>query len=188
VPHQQDHWGTLPVRSFFPGAKIAMNGTSDWELFSAELKNRMKKPTTRPVALVYFFLGVLVIGGLSTWTAMIDVASGGTTTTAELGASLSAYVLAITVTACGDAWLDKTMPHWLKYVLFMLAAVYWFAALNPSSQWIAGAHGRVHVGGLLLAVVPMCALWWMLNGSDTRFAIDPDPQNAAGGNPLQSIQ
>ncbi|MGC4116781.1 MAG: hypothetical protein QM765_19925 [Myxococcales bacterium] len=161
--------------------------SSQWHLIGEELWQRLRKPSTMPLALLYLVVAVLAIGGLSTWITIVDVVDK-TATAKDLAVSVKAYALAMSVAACADAFLDRSTPHWMKFIFLCFGLVYWFIVLPiAASLLVSAGQYWVYKRGLALALIPMILFWWFLNGSDQRFVLEVHPEDAVGGPAMERL-
>lgn len=163
---------------------------SEWMILGTALWQRFWKPYSRPAAVAYLLLGVMAMGGLSTWVTYV-LFQFGKTTPRDVAVSIATYVVAVLCTALADLILEVGPTNLLKFILFSLAVIVTFitAYVTYRLVWVVDKSNpaEMSIWSLLGCVVPMWAIWWLANGSDQRFITNTDPQIAAGGDPTRSI-
>lgn len=153
-----------------------------WGDLLSAFGERIVKPTSRPTATFYLLLAVALFGGLGLWITQL-MAAFGQAKPRDLAMGVATYAVPIVATSVGDLLLDREANPGLRFVLFAVAtlALLVSAFLTYHLVFSVGDEQTVTWRALIVCVAPVWATWWLINGVDQRFLMNPSPNTTIGG-------
>lgn len=144
--------------------------------FGGWLGSELKKPLGQSSFIGYFFVLILLVGGLGIWISVFR----DRTLISVIG-SLLTFFPAIATSACFELVHSderQPKPKFARNVAIYCGAILGVAVLviaTNNDTWIACATG---IGASFLALL----LWWLANANNIKLR-DEDPIVATGGDP-----
>lgn len=171
---------------------------AEWEQMGRVIRDRTTRPFSKPLAVLYFVLCIMILGGSGLWVSIgFVVWDGGTALDAlllSLLLSMVTYGAALLGTALLDTLLDVDTENdrVTRLSLFFVNAFTVLLAAGLITGWRFGADEEA-IGWVVLAWIGFAAAlfivwlnWWITSASDRRFSLDPSA--SAGGDPQKQIK
>jgi hypothetical protein len=169
---------------------------SHWAAVIDDFTSRCRKPWSSPPFVFYFFVIVLLAGGLGTWISLYKLFQLDATATADtvkfaqsdIYRNLATYALAILASSFADMLLSQSNATAVAHrslVIYSLG----FLLLETFVVMFAHATTNSFHGFIVTIAGTLCALvlWWITNADNSRLLEPPVSQTApTGGDPQQN--
>ncbi len=162
-----------------------------WAQAGADCKERLI-PMFRAKAIVYVTAFVFVLSAAGVWLAWL-MNKYGYAAPRDVHLSIATFAAAVAITGAFDGASQSRRSGFLLLLAFVSPIVVvgipaWDGALAwmGEQDWTQ-ASLKVGWWTVVRGLVPATLLWWFFNAADQRFAPDPPPDVAAGGDPMRAL-
>lgn len=173
-------------------AKLLDDVRESWVQAIADCRERLI-PMFRAKAIVYVTFFVFALSAAGVWLAWV-MNQYGYAAPRDVHLSIATFAAAVAITGAFDGASQARRSGFLLLLAFVSPIIVvgitaWHGALAwmGDQDWTQ-ASLKVGLWPVVRGLVPATLLWWFFNAADHRFAPDPHPNDAAGGNAMRTIQ
>lgn len=149
--------------------------TNSWPLFFGELVRRTRSPARHVSFVLYFFLGVIVLGGLGIWVELIEYIHHPESL-AALRTALVVFFPALIGTSCMDLlWSDNEKKYMRAFSVIIVA-------IFVATIFVERATTSSGIALCISTIASLAALWvWWVANADQPHLRDVNLDAPVGG-------
>lgn len=166
--------------------------SESWQQAGLECRERLI-PMLRAKAIIYVVIFVFVLSASGVWLALF-LNRYQHAAPRDVHLSVVTFAAAVAITGAFDGTSQGRRSGFLLLLAFVaplvcvaIPCIFGVRAMMGSSDWTLPTN-TVSLVTIVGGILPSTLVWSFFNASDRRFAPEPPPTAAVGGNPMQALK